>query len=71
MDRNPVPLESIEKRRDCDPGGIDRNAALHFRYQPGALDLGLAFGAGEGMPAAPTFAGDRIAHVDNDGPVTG
>src|SRR5215471_5079057 len=70
MDRNPVPLESIEKRRDCDPGGIHRNAALHFRYQAGALDLGLALGAGKGMPAALALAGLRIAHVEDDGPAT-
>src|SRR5262249_8335895 len=71
MDCNPVPLKSIEKRCDCDPGGVDRNAALHFRYQAGAFDLGLPLGAGEGMPAALALTGLRIAHVDDDGPVTG
>src|SRR6516165_3880808 len=71
MDCNPVPLKSIEKRCDCDPGGVDRNAALHFRYQPGAFDLGLPFGASERMPAALALAGLGITHVDDDGPVTG
>src|SRR5262249_42465704 len=46
-------------------------AVLDLGQKPGALDLGLSLGAGEGMPAALALAGLRIAHVEDDGPTAG
>jgi hypothetical protein len=37
----------------------------------GAFDLRLALGAGQAMPAPFALSGFGIAHVDDDGPVTG
>src|SRR5262249_11586499 len=39
--------------------------------QLGAFDLCLALRAGEAVPFPPAFPGLWIAHVDDDGPVTG
>jgi hypothetical protein len=71
MDRNPVALKSVEEFGNRDSGWIDHSAALHFRYQASALDLRLALVAGEGMPTALALARFQIAHVDDDGPMTG
>jgi hypothetical protein len=66
MQRYPIPLEAIKELRKRDPRRINRTPALHFRYQAGAFDLGLAFDASEGMPAALAFARDRIAGLQDD-----
>jgi hypothetical protein len=42
-----------------------------LRNQLGTLNLRLSFGALERMPAAFALARLWIAHVDDDGPVTG
>jgi hypothetical protein len=62
---------ALEEGRNRHASGIDASAVLRLGEQPGTLDLGLALGARKGMPAALAFAGLRIAHVDDDGPMTG
>src|SRR5262249_12397889 len=62
---------ALEEGSDRHAGGINMGAVLALGQQPGALDLGLPLGAGKGMPAALALAGLRIAHVNNDGPMSG
>src|SRR5262249_11530571 len=62
---------TLEEGRDRHARGIDAGAVLELGQQSGAFDLRLALGAGKGMPAALAPTGLRIAHVDDDGPVTG
>src|SRR5262249_10700086 len=62
---------AFEKRRHRHAGGINAGAVFHFDQQPSAFDLRLALGAGKGVPAALALAGLWIAHVDDDGPMTG
>jgi hypothetical protein len=61
----------FEEGRDCRARRFDGGAGLEFCQEPGALDLGLALGAGEGMPAPLALVGLRIAHVDDDGEMAG
>src|SRR5262245_26366626 len=67
----PISLEPIEELPDRDPARLDRATVLQFGDQPRALDLGLALGAGEAMPAPLPLGGLRIAPVDDNGPMTG
>ena len=43
---------ALKESRDCDPRRVDSGAALRLGDQTRTLDLGLALGAGERMPAA-------------------
>jgi hypothetical protein len=71
MVRNPIALKAIKKFADRDAQWIDAAGILHFRYQAGALDLRLALVAGESMPTPLALPCLRVAHVDDDGPMTG
>src|SRR5262245_61077058 len=50
---------------------LDVAALAERRNQFGLLNLSLALGALEAVPAALALAGCRIAHVDDDRPVAG
>jgi hypothetical protein len=62
---------SLEEGGERHAGGFDVGALVQIGDQAGAFDLGLALAALEGMPALPALAGDRVGHVDDDGPVAG
>src|SRR5262245_10899314 len=68
---DPIPVKSRDKVGDRDPVRVDGDSALRLRDQLGALDLRLALGAGERMPAALALAGLRVVRVDHDGPMSG
>src|SRR5262249_4429056 len=51
--------------------GLDVVAFASSGDKLGAFDLRLALRAGEAVPFAPARAGLWIAHVENDGPMTG
>jgi hypothetical protein len=70
MDRNPVALKSVEEFGNRDSGWIDHSAALHFRYQASALDLGLALRPGEGVPTAFALVGHASRRRWPNDPVT-
>src|SRR5262249_7954791 len=60
---------ALKENRDGHPRRIDAGAVLQFRDQARGLYLRLSLRARKAMPAAPTLAGLRISHVDDDGPV--
>src|SRR5262249_13000274 len=68
---NPIDLKSVEELPKGDLVRIDCGAGLRLGDQAGALDLRLPLVAGEAVPAAFALAGLRIAHVNDDGPMTG
>src|SRR5262249_7222552 len=61
----------FEEGSDCHTGGIDARAVLYLGKQSGALNLSLTLRSRETVPAAFALAKLRVAHVDDDGPVTG
>src|SRR5262249_25975687 len=67
----PISLEPIEELPDRDPARLDRTTVLQFGDQPRAFDLRLPLRSLEAVPAALALAGLRVAHVDDDGPMTG
>src|SRR5262249_14878669 len=67
----PISLEPIEELPDRDPARLDRTTVLQFGDQPRAFDLRLPLRSLEAVPAAFAFAGLRITHVNDDGPVAG
>src|SRR5262249_1437684 len=67
----PISLEPIEELPDRDPARLDRTTVLQFGDQPRAFDLRLPLRSFEAVPAALALAGLRVAHVDDDGPMTG
>src|SRR6266481_949642 len=64
VEGDPVPLETIEELGKRDLAWVDVRAALQLRYQAGALDLRLALGALERMPA-PLAGTGSIAAVED------
>jgi hypothetical protein len=67
----PISLEPIEELPDRDPARLDRTTVLQFGDQPRAFDLRLPLRSLEAMPTALALAGLRIAHVNDDSPMTG
>src|SRR5262249_30581477 len=63
--------EAVKEFGECNARRIDSATALRLGDQTRALDLSLALCPLEGMPTALALAGLRVAHVDDDGPVTG
>src|SRR5262249_37029713 len=62
------------RAHEIDHRGLARFDVVAFASsgdQLGTFDLCLALRAGEAMPFAPALPGLRIAHVDDDGPMTG
>src|SRR5262249_25178693 len=67
----PISPEPIEELPDRDPARFDRTTVLHFGDQPRAFDLRLPLRSLEAVPAALALTGPRVAHVDDNGPMTG
>jgi hypothetical protein len=62
---------AFEEGGDRYAGRFNGGAGLKLGNQAGFLDLRLALGALEGIPALLASAAGRIGHVDDDGPVAG
>ena len=62
---------TVQKGRNSHPRWIDIGPPFPFGDQASAFDLRLPLGAFDAMPFATALAGLRIAHVDDDGPMTG
>src|SRR5215510_4497484 len=67
----PLGYAAAHEVSHCDLGRLDGGSAVDRGDEPGALNLRLAFGAGEGVPAPFALAGCRIAYINDDGPVAG
>src|SRR5262245_53842214 len=61
----------LEEAGDGLPLGLDVSAALHLGDQPRAFLVGLPLGALERVPAPLALISHRIAHFEDDGPMTG
>jgi hypothetical protein len=61
---------SVEEGGDRHAGRFDAGAVLHLGQQTGALNLRLALGSLEGVPALLTLVGG-VAPVNDDGPMAG
>src|SRR6516225_9693932 len=66
----PISLEAVQELGNADSRRIDRIAALHFRNQAGAFDLGLPLGALERVPPSLALSG-RVVCVEDDRIMTG